>query len=529
MRATIRTTLKASLLAAGLAGAGLVAQPATATTLRWSSQGDIATMDPYAHTESFTSNMHHHIYDPLVRRGRDLQIEPALATAWRIVEPNRWRFTLRQGVTFHNGNAFNADDVVASITRLLHPDARARGNLANVERAEKVDAFTVDFVLKGAYPLLLNDLSGIFIMDKEWLEANNAVTPGNMTRNLTTFASTNANGTGPFRLETYQPDSRTILTVNPNWWDKPAHNLTRIEFRPIRSDATRVAALLSGEIDMMAPAPLQDLARIGAADGFKVIEEPSLRLIFLGLNHRAELIGDPGKPNPMKDRRVRQALWHAIDLNTIQTRIMRGKSRTVGTMVAPPIPGYSAEIDKPLAFDVARARQLLTEAGYPNGFKTKLDCSNDRYIADEQTCVAIAAMWTRAGVQVDLKTQSRATYFPLVDKGESDAYILGWATLPPMDGFSVLSAILHSREGAFGGNNPNGLNDPKLDALTKSAAVELDETKRRAMMTEAFKITRDEAYFIPLHQQPVAWAMRRSVEVPVFADEYVRLWYAQVK
>jgi peptide/nickel transport system substrate-binding protein len=208
---------------------------------------------------------------------------------------------------------------------------------------------------------------------------------------------------------------------------------------------------------------------------------------------------------------------------------MRGKSRTVGTMVAPPIPGYSAEIDKPLPFDAAKARQLLTEAGYPNGFKTKLDCSNDRYIADEQTCVAIAAMWTRAGVQVDLKTQSRATYFPLVDKGESDAYILGWATLPPMDGFSVLSAILHSREGAFGGNNPNGLNDPKLDALTKSAAVELDETKRRAMMTEAFKITRDEAYFIPLHQQPVAWAMRRSVEVPVFADEYVRLWYAQVK
>lgn len=517
---------KTGLVAAGLFA--IAAGAAEAKTLRWSSQGDIATMDPYAHTESFTSNMHHHIYDPLVRRNKDLQIEPALATSWRIVEPNRWRFTLRRGVTFHNGSPFTADDVVASVTRLIHPGARARGNLSNVTAAEKVDDFTVDFVLTGPYPLLLNDLSGIFIMNKAWLEANNALVPGNTTTGVTSFASTNANGTGPFVLETYQPDTRTIMNVNRNWWDKPAHNLTRIEFRPIKSDATRVAALLSGEIDMMAPAPLQDLARIGAAEAFKVIEEPSLRLIFLGLNHRAELQGDPGKPNPMKDRRVRQALWHAIDLDTIQRRVMRGKSRTVGTMVAPPIPGYSADIDKPLAFNVDQARKLLADAGYPNGFKTKLDCSNDRYIADEQTCVAIAAMWTRAGIQVDLKTQSRTTYFPLVDKGESDVYILGWATLPPMDGYSVASALLHTKTGSLGGNNPNGLSDPRLDDLTRRSAVELDEPKRRAMLTEALRIVRDEAYFIPLHQQPVAWAMKKTIEVPVFADEYVRLWFAQV-
>ncbi len=525
----LRMSGLAKLGLAGLA-AGLMCATAQAKTLRWSSQGDIATMDPYAHTESFTSNMQHHIYDPLVRRNRELQIEPALATSWEIVAPDRWRFKLRQGVKFHNGNAFTADDVVASVARLLDPTARAKGNLSNVTRAEKVDDFTVDFVLTGPYPLLLNDLSGIFIMDKEWMEANNALKPGNTTTGVTTFASTNANGTGPFILESYQPDNRTVMNVNPNWWDKAnaKHNLTRIEFRPIKSDATRVAALLSGEIDMMAPAPLQDLARIGGADGFKVIEEPSLRLIFLGLNHRDSLQADPGKPNPMKDKRVRQALWHAIDLDTIHRRVMRGKSRTVGTMVAPPIPGYSADLDKPLAFNVDQAKKLLADAGYPNGFKTKLNCSNDRYIADEQTCVAIAAMWTRAGVQVDLKTESRATYFPLVDKGESDAYILGWATLPPMDAYSVLSAILHSKTGAFGGNNPNGLSDPRLDDLTKKAAVELDETKRRAMMVDAFKIVRDEAYFIPLHQQPVAWAMKKNIEVPVFADEYVRLWFATV-
>ncbi len=522
-------TIFRTLLAIGVAAGVSAASAAQAQTLRWSSQGDIATMDPYAHTESFTSNMHHHIYDPLVRRDRNMQIEPALATSWQVVAPNRWRFSLRRDVKFHDGSPFTADDVVASVTRLLDPTARARGNLANVTAAEKVDDFTVDFVLRGPYPLLLNDLSGIFIMSRSWMARNDALKPGNITTGTTTYASTNANGTGPFKLESYQPDSRTVMVVNDAWWDKPQHNLKRIEFRPIRSDATRVAALLSGELDMIAPAPLQDLARIGQASGFKVVEEPSLRLIFLGMNWRPELFAEPGKKNPLLDLRVRQALWHAVDLDTIQRRIMRGKSRTVGALVAPPVPGYSADVDKPLAFDPDRAKALLTAAGYPNGFKVGLACPNDRYIADEQTCVAIAAMWTRIGVQVDLKIESRTTYFPRVDRGETDMYMLGWATLPPMDTYSVLSAIFASRRGTFGGNNPNGLVVPRLDALADAAGTELDETKRRAMLTESLKIARDEALFIPIHQQPVAWAMRNALDVPVFADEYVRLWFANLK
>ena len=513
-------------LAAAIAAA---AAPGAAKTLRWSSQGDIATFDPYAHTESFTSNVQQHVYEPLVRRALDLSLEPALATAWEVVAPDRWRFTLRQGVTFHNGNPFTADDVVASIERLIHPDARARGNLSSVVAVEKVDDFTVDIVNTGPNPLLLNQLSGIAIMDREWLEANDAMMPGNMTTGVTTYASTNANGTGPFMLESYRPDAGTDFVVNPNWWDTPQHNLTRIEFRPIRSDATRVAALLSGEIDMMAPAPLQDLARISAAPGFKVVEEPSLRLIFLGLNHRAELHAMPGAPNPMKDIRVRQALAHAIDLDTLRARVMRGTSRNVGLMVAPPVPGYDAALDVPAAYDPDKARALLAEAGFPNGIKTKLDCPNDRYISDEAICVAVAAMWTRAGIETELTTQTRSSYFAMVDRGEADAYMLGWATLPAMDGYSVLSALFHTREGRLGGNNPNGLSDARLDELTKAAATELDETKRRALLTEALKIARDEMYFVPLHQQPVAWAMRAGIEVPVFADEFVRLWFAQVE
>ncbi len=510
------------------AGALLAASTAEAKTLRWSSQGDVTTLDPYAHTESFTANILNHIYDPLVRRNRNLEIEPALATSWERVEPNRWRFKLREGVKFHDGAAFTADDVVVSMTRELDPDARARGNFANFVSAEKVDDFTVDIVLKGAYPLVLNDLSSLMIMDKEWLEAHNAVKPGNTTTGAITYASTNANGTGPFKLESYQPDVGTNLVVNEAWWDKPEHNLTRIEFKPIKSDATRVAALLSGEIDMMAPAPLQDLERIAANPEFKVIQEPSLRVIFLGLNFRPELLAMPGQKNPMLDLRVRQAMWQAIDREAIQKRVMRGKARITGLLVAPQIVGYDKALDQPLPFDAERAKSLLAEAGYPEGFKTKLDCPNDRYIADEQICVAVAAMWKRVGIDAELKTESRATYFPRQDSGQTDVYMLGWATAPFLDTYSVLSSLLTTKGDKFGGNNPNSLSVPELDELSKAASVELDEPKRRAMLTAALKIAHDEALYIPLHQQPVVWAMKSNVDVPQFADEYVRLWFAKI-
>jgi len=516
-------------LAGTTAAAALGATVASAQTMRWSAPTDIATLDPYAQVESFTTSMLHHVFDPLVRRSRKMELEPALAVSWKTVAPDTWRFELRKGVKFHNGNAFTADDVVASINRLLDPGARARGNLATVSGVTKVDDFTVDIKTKGPYPLLLNDLAGIYIMDKEWMEETGSIKPGNISTGVTTAASTTAVGTGAFKVESFKPDVGTNLVVNPDWWDKPEHNLKRIEFKPIKSDATRVAALLSGELDLIAPAPLQDLARIGAASGFKVIEEPSLRLIFLGLNFRPELKATPGQKNPMLDLKVRQAMWHAIDLDTIQKRVMRGKSRNTATLVAPPVPGFSAENDKLLSYDPELAKKLLAEAGYPNGFKTNFNCSNDRYINDEQICVAIAAMWSRVGIQADLKTESRATYFPRMDKGEFDAFILGWATLPPMDGFSVLSALLTEPKDGFGGSNPMGYVNPQIEKLTRESAVELDETKRRAMLAEALKIAKDTVAYIPLHTQPVAWAARAGVDVPQFPDEYVRLWFAQVK
>ena len=517
---------------AGWTALATVCSPgAFAETLRWSFQGDVATLDPYAHTESFTSNFLHHIYEPLVRRDRDLAFEPALATSWELVEPTVWRFKLRPGVTFHDGAPFTADDVVASIERITHPDARAKGNLRAVTGIKKVDDMTVDIETDGPYPLLLNDLNGVYMMDAEWLKAHDALLPGNLTTGKTTYASDHTNGTGPFKLESYRPDQKTVLTNNEGWWDEPEHNLTRIEFTPIKSDATRVAALLSGEIDLMFPAPLQDIARINNAPGFEVMEEPSLRVIFFGLNQKDEELHDSdieGR-NPLRDPRVRQALWMGINSELLTQKIMRGKARVAGLLVAPQIPGYQANLDERPPYDPDAAKKLLADAGYPDGFRTNLSCPNDRYVNDEELCVAVASMWARIGVTANLVAESKTTFFPKVDRGETDIYMLGWATLPPMDGYSVVSALLASREAGFGQNNAGGFHDERVDEIARSSATELDEPKRQALVTEALQIAKDEVAYIPLHEQPIAWAKRTNIEVPQSPDEYIRLWFARVQ
>lgn len=515
-----------ALCCGGMLGALNSAQ---AQTLRFSAAGDAVTFDPNAHNEAFTMNMMLLVHDALVRRDEKLQIVPALATSWEIVEPTRWRFKLRPGVTFHNGSPLKAEDVVASIERTIDPGARNKGDLASVLRAEIVDDLTVDVILHGPYPLLLNDLAGISIMSKSWLTAHGALKPGNTSTGAVTYASTNANGTGPFKLVTYQPGSRTVLVVNEDWWDKPKHNFKRIEFLPIKSDATRVAALLSGEVDLITDVPLQDIARVGASPDLKVVEEPSLRTVFLGFNWLPQLFGDPSQKNPLHDVRVRRALWHAIDLETLHKRVMRGKSRNAGIVIAPPVVGYSAELDKPLAYDPALAKRLLAEAGYPNGFKATFGCPNDRYIAGEQICVALTAMWSKIGVNAALTMESKSTYFPRHDRGEFDIWIYSTATLPSIDGYRAINSVLSTRKGAYGAQNPGGMSVAAIDEINIKAAVELDESKRRALVTEALRIARDDALIIPLHQQPLAWAMKSKVDMPQLPDEFIRPWLGRMQ
>ena len=341
--------------------------------------------------------MLNHVYEGLVRYDRDLRIEPALATSWEVLDDRiTWRFRLREGVKFHDGADFTAEDVVASLQRVSHPTSPLKGNLPAYVSSAVVDDLTVDITLNGAYPLLLNDLTNIHIFDKGWLVANNAELPTDIGANVEGYATYNANGTGPFIVESRQPDARTVFVVNPDWWDEPEHNLDGFELTPVTSAATRVAALLSGEIAFTNDAPVQDLPRLAAAPDVNVLEGVDLRTVMIGFPFRETLT--TGEPNPFADVRVRQALWKAIDLDAIHQKVMRGKSRVAGAVVAPSIPGYAPELDELPGFDPEAAKALLAEAGVPEGLAFEFNCLQDGLVNEEQVCQAIASMWSRIGL-----------------------------------------------------------------------------------------------------------------------------------
>ncbi|WP_202411649.1 ABC transporter substrate-binding protein [Paracandidimonas lactea] len=511
---------------AALTASLLCLSAAHAETLRWGPARDIGSMDPYAYGDSFAINVLSNVYEGLVRYNRDLKIEPALAASWEVVSPDTWRFKLRKGVKFHNGNPFTADDVIASLDRVSDPASPLKGNLPAYKSVQKIDDHTVDITLTGTYPLLLNDLTNILIFDKEWLTEHNALKPTDIGAKVDGYPTYNANGTGPFKLESRQPDAKTVFVKNTNWWDTPQHNLDRIEFTPISSPATRVAALLSGEIDFVEDTPIQDLPRLKAASNVRVLERTDLRTIMFGMNRKPTL--EDGRPNPFNKLEVRQALQHAIDLNLLKKRVMRDKSRVAGTLVAPEIPGYDRALDTPAAYDPELAKKLLAKAGYPDGFDFTLNCFSTSYVNEEQICQAVASMFSRIGVKPKLDVAPRAIQLPKRISGKTDMYTLGWANEPMLDSYSILVQVLHTKNDTAGVFNWGGWSYPKLDAIINQAGKEMDAAKRVALETEALKLAKDEVLMIPLHQQPIAWAVSTKFkDFPQTADNKPRLWYVK--
>ncbi|MCG8542994.1 MAG: ABC transporter substrate-binding protein [Alphaproteobacteria bacterium] len=513
MRAPTKLNLLALLtLIISLAGT----LPAESKTFRWSYSGDIATMDPQALRETFSREFVHNIMEPLVSYDKEMKIEPALAERWELKSPEVWRFYLRKGVTFHNGDKFSADDVLFTFNRGRQKTSPFRGNVNQIVDIKKIDDFTIDIVTKGPHPLLLRDLPAMLIFNSKWVKANNAEAAVDPSRNEESFLTRNAMGTGPFMLKEYTPDTRTVLAANPNWWNnaKKEHNLTNVIFTPIGSDATRVAALLSGELDLIIPAPLQDLSRIDRHEGSKVLEAPALRAVFLAMDVKSDQlrVSNVKGANPLKDIRVRKALYQAIDVKTIVKRVMRGHAEVSSVIMSPFINGYDKRLDgRLLPYDPAASKKLMAEAGYPNGFEVGLDCPNDRYINDEEICVAVTAMWAKIGVKAKLTAQTKSNHFKKMLGGNSDIFMFGWASATTLDAFSFLKDIFHTPDGSYGNWNPGGYSNPKIDKLTNVIAVETDETKRNALLHEAFEINKKDISHIPLHTQTVVWAARQNV------------------
>ena len=285
-------SVRQSLLAAATASIlAFAVMPASAQTVRYANQGELKSLDPYTLNESTTHGHLGNVYEGLIARDKDLKIIPALAERWETPEPTRWRFHLRKGVKFHNGDPFTADDVIFSAERVRAKGSNFQSNVPADAKFVKIDDHTVDVKLDSPNPILIAQWDGWYIMDKKWCEENNAVAPTPASATTPSYASLHENGTGPFTIESHQPGVKTVFKPNPNWWRKPEHNLKEIIFTPIGSDATRVAALLSGEVDIIEPVPIQDIQRVNSSGNATVMTGPEIRTIFLGMDQvRDELL-----------------------------------------------------------------------------------------------------------------------------------------------------------------------------------------------------------------------------------------------
>jgi peptide/nickel transport system substrate-binding protein len=531
MLGRLTCTCVAALLMAGVLA--VLPSQIEAKTFRFAHANDIDSMDPFglANPEAiyFMSN----VYEALTRFNAQGAIEPALAEAWEVVEPSTWRFRLREGVRFHDGQPFDADDVLFSFER-----AKAQGSslgyaVRSIRAVRKVDAHTVDIELVTPNSVIDRELTFWFMMSRAWAEQHNALLPADIRQGQENHATRHANGTGPFQLRSREPGVRIVLEANPDWWDEPTHNLTDVVYTPIASGATRVAALLSGEVDLIDPVPLQDVARIRAAQGVHALTGDSLRTVFIGVNLQGGELADSdvaGK-NPLADLRVRQAIHQAINIDAIRSRVMEGFATPTALPIGPMIFGYDAALNRRLPYDPDAARALLVEAGYADGFRLGLDCPSGVFTKDEELCQVLVPMLARIGIDLQVRSMVPSRYYEaIMGVGQvSGLYLHGWTGSQTMDASSITANVLHSRTETLGTYNGAGYVNPRIDAILRESLAATDAEVRQALFSEMLGIVTTELPLIPLHHLNLAWGVRDGVAIPQGADNRVRLWMVQVQ
>jgi peptide/nickel transport system substrate-binding protein len=527
MNRWIATTALALALAVGVAAAE------AKNTLRWASQGDALTGDPHSQNEGPTNAASLNIYDPLIRRNAKSELEPSLALSWKAINPTTWEFKLRPNVKFHDGTPFTPEDVVFSLNRAMAATSDFRSYLDSVAEVKKMGELTVHVVTKGPNPILPSQLTQISIMSKAWAEKHKVEKPQDFKNKEETYAIRNANGTGPFILKKRDPGIETILERNPNWWGwKTAQgggNVDEVIYKPIKNAATRISALLSGEIDFVLDPPVQDLEKIKKEAKLKVTQTPQIRTIFFGMDvGRNELrTSDVKGKNPFADKRVRQAIQLAIDTQAIKRVVMRNMSAPAGIITSPGVHGYTTALDKPVAANAEQAKALMKQAGYEKGFSVKLDCPNDRYTNDEAICQTVVGMLGKIGIRVQLDAQSKTLHFPKIQKAESDFYLLGWG-VPTQDSHYVFNYLYATKKGGKGLWNGTGYSSAKMDELIAKMETELDLKKRDALIAEAWNLAKSELIYIPIHHQVISWAMVKTLDLPIVVDDAPNFRWARM-
>ncbi len=526
---------RSGLLLASVAALALASSPADAQdkVFRYATTGDILGLDPHNNNEGPTNTMKSNLFGRLIHRLPDLSLAPDLATEWERLDDTTWRFTLREGVTFHNGNPFAANDVVYSFQRQIQESSDMSFAVASIAEVTAIDDYTVEVITAAPDPTLLLNMPNFYIVDEEFMEENDAfeVIAGAGHQN---FANTNANGTGPFRLVEWVQDNRVVLEPFEGHWDHAERidNFDQAIFTPIGNDATRVAALLSGEIDAMYPVPLQDIPRLEGEADVAVLQGPELRTIFFGFDHyRDELMDMPGSgQNPFQDVRVRQAVAHAIDKEGIQRVVMRGASTPTGLMVAPGINGFQEDMNVPYPYDPERAKELMVEAGYADGFPVTLDCPNDRYVNDEAICTALVPMLGRIGIDVTLNAQTKSLHFNQIREFDTSFFMLGW-TPGSYDSHNPLQNLMTMEAEGSGSWNSGRYSNPEVEALAVQIGQTVDEEARNELIREAFRIHYEDVGHVPVHQQALAWGVRTDTVAEIIQRPFndIDLRYVTMK
>lgn len=524
MQNILSVLVSAAVLSTGLALAGAAQAE---NVLRWTSQGDALTLDPHSQNEGPTNSTNGIIYESLVTRGPTLELQPELAESWS-AEADGWTFNLRKGVTFHDGAEFTAEDVAFSIARAQADSSDFKKRVKTISGVQIVDDHTVKLLTEAPNPILPNEITSVYIMDKGWAEANNVVKPQDYDASQETFSVRNANGTGPFKLISRAPDELSVFEANVNWWGKGHFpgNIDRIEYRPISNASTRVASLLSGEVEFVLDPSVQDVSRIDSAEGLTIKTIPQIRSIFFGLNQGADELASSNVKgaNPFKDPNVRMAINLAIDKKAIQRVIMNDLSSPTGLITPPGVHGNTPELDASYGHDLEKAKALMAEAGYGDGFTVQLDCPNNRYVNDEKICQAVVSMLAKIGMTVKLEATPKAQHFPKIKNRTTDFYLLGWG-VPTLDSHYVFDFLIDS-DGSW---NATGYNNTKVNGLIAAIGAEIDHGKRTQMIVEVWEIAKAEAPYVPIHHQVLAWGMAERLDMPISADDQFRPRYAVLK
>lgn len=514
-----------SAIALGLALGAAV--PASAETFRWATTSDPNTLDPHAASSAPVLGFLNNVYEGLVRRNQSMAVEPSLAVSWEALGNEGWRFNLREGVTFHNGADFTADDVLFSYERASGETSDVRSWFASVTEVNVVDDFTIDFMTSAPNPLFPGSIANFMIMDREWTEANGAETPATDEERYTTL---NTNGTAAFQLVERSPGVRTVLERFDGWWGDVEHNIDEAIYTPIQSDATMLAALIAGDVDFINPVPIQNVERLQNTDGMNVIVGEEARAMMLGFPHQADSLVFDGSDNPFKDARVRQAVYQAINVDAINTTIMRGSVEPVSQLVTPDMRGYSSSRADRLAYDPDAARALLAEAGYEDGFTFSLVCPNDRYINDAAVCQAVVGMLAQVGITTDLTTMPVANYWPELRADNFDMYLLGWSP-GTFDHEHPIRFLVSTpnEEARLGSWNFGAFSNARVDELLPMVQSEVDEGVRQDMLDEIVSIYQDEVAYVPLYSQPILWGVRDGVDVTPRSDNFFILRWVTVE